>query len=212
MALDGSSTSVMAHNNPYHSHVSDYYGRKLSNKPDVVPSGVTERKVSPSDKPDMVVLDVVGIKDSDAPGHRKKHETDTYVLGTIHPFRKTHRSVLGKCAQEFSLVTSDRRSWRILLFGVLNIVCTACLLMWCSSTNSMGEGSHTHYPACSEPHRTHTHTHTPLRSVIGLDQFLFNTNVTEFVKCGMNKSDVELYTEAHDDMDVCVCVCVRERI
>jgi len=105
MALDGSSTSVMAHNNPYHSHVSDYYGRKLSNKPDVVPSGVTERKVSPSDKPDMVVLDVLGIKDSgesfsralhthclwnisitvsfsspEAPGHRKKHETDTYVL------------------------------------------------------------------------------------------------------------------------------------
>ncbi|KAL0177068.1 hypothetical protein M9458_025962, partial [Cirrhinus mrigala] len=64
MALDGSSTSVMAHNNPYHSHVSDYYSRKLSNKPDVVPSGVTERKVSPSDKPDMVVLDVINIKDS----------------------------------------------------------------------------------------------------------------------------------------------------
>ncbi|KAK7140802.1 hypothetical protein R3I94_013168 [Phoxinus phoxinus] len=142
MALDGSSTSVMAHNNPYHSHVSDYYGRKLSNKPDVVPSGVTERKVSPSDKPDMVVLDV--IEDSDAPGHRKKHETDTYVLGTIHPFRKTHRSVLGKCAQEFSLVTSDRRSWRILLFGVLNLVCTACLLMWCSSTNSMALTAYTY--------------------------------------------------------------------
>lgn len=64
MALDGSSTSVMAHNNPYHSHMSDYYSRKLSNKPDVVPSGVTERKVSPSDKPDMVVLDVISIKDS----------------------------------------------------------------------------------------------------------------------------------------------------
>ncbi|KAK2896288.1 hypothetical protein QQF64_006328 [Cirrhinus molitorella] len=137
MALDGSSTSVMAHNNPYHSHVSDYYSRKLSNKPDVVPSGVTERKVSPSDKPDMVALDVINIKDSDVPVHRKKYETDTYVLGTIHPFRKTHRSVLGKFAQEFRLVTSDRRSWRILLFGVLNVICTGCLLMWCSSTNSM---------------------------------------------------------------------------
>ncbi|XP_051772012.1 zinc transporter 6 [Ctenopharyngodon idella] len=144
MALDGSSTSVMAHNNPYHSHISDYYNRKLSNKPDVVPSGVTERKVSPSDKPDMVVLDVISIKDSDAPVHRKKHETDTYVLGTIHPFRKTHRSVLGKFSQEFSLVTSDRRSWRILLFGVLNLVCTACLLMWCSSTNSMALTAYTY--------------------------------------------------------------------
>uniref|UniRef100_A0A672R8K5 Zinc transporter 6-like n=1 Tax=Sinocyclocheilus grahami TaxID=75366 RepID=A0A672R8K5_SINGR len=101
--------SVMAHNNPYHSHVSDYYSRKLSNKPDVVPSGVTERKVSPSDKPDMVALDVISIKDSEAPVHRKKHETDTYVLGTIHPFRRTHRSVLGRFVQELSLVTSDRR-------------------------------------------------------------------------------------------------------
>ncbi len=69
MALDGSSTSVMAHNNPYHSHVSDYYSRNLSNKPDVVPSGVTERKVTPSDRPDMVVLDVISIKDS---GERQK--------------------------------------------------------------------------------------------------------------------------------------------
>uniref|UniRef100_A0A671PV41 Cation efflux protein transmembrane domain-containing protein n=1 Tax=Sinocyclocheilus anshuiensis TaxID=1608454 RepID=A0A671PV41_9TELE len=78
---------------------------------------------------------------SDAPVHRKKREADTCVLGTIHPFRKTHRSVLGRFAQEFSLVTSDRRSWRILLFAVLNLICTACLLMWCSSTNSMGEHS-----------------------------------------------------------------------
>ncbi|XP_050981712.1 zinc transporter 6 isoform X2 [Labeo rohita] len=92
----------------------------------------------------MVALDVISIKDSDAPVHRKKHETDTYVLGTIHPFRKTHRSVLGKFAQEFSLVTSDRRSWRILLFGVLNLICTACLLMWCSSTNSMALTAYTY--------------------------------------------------------------------
>uniref|UniRef100_A0A8C2CLQ2 Solute carrier family 30 member 6 n=1 Tax=Cyprinus carpio TaxID=7962 RepID=A0A8C2CLQ2_CYPCA len=144
MALDGSSTSVMAHNNSYHSHVSDYYSRKLSNKPDVVPYGVTERKVSPSDRPDMVALDVISIKDSEAPVHRKKHETDTYVLGTIHPFRKTHRSVLGKFVQELRLVTSDRRSWRILLFAVLNLICTACLLMWCSSTNSMALTAYTY--------------------------------------------------------------------
>ncbi|XP_016331591.1 zinc transporter 6-like [Sinocyclocheilus anshuiensis] len=144
MALDGSSTSMMAHNNSYHSHVSDYYSRKLSNKPDVVPSGVAERKVSPSDKPDMVALDVISIKDSEAPVHRKKHETDTYVLGTIHPFRRTHRSVLGRFAQELSLVTSDRRSWRILLFAVFNLICTACLLMWSSSTNSMALTAYTY--------------------------------------------------------------------
>uniref|UniRef100_A0A8C2A7Y2 Solute carrier family 30 member 6 n=1 Tax=Cyprinus carpio TaxID=7962 RepID=A0A8C2A7Y2_CYPCA len=135
---DSSSTNVNGH------HVSDYYSRKLSNKPDVVPSGVTERKVSPSDRPDMVALDVISIKDSEAPVHRKKHETDTYVLGTIHPFRKTHRSVLGKFVQELRLVTSDRRSWRILLFAVLNLICTACLLMWCSSTNSMALTAYTY--------------------------------------------------------------------
>uniref|UniRef100_A0A8C1I0X1 Solute carrier family 30 member 6 n=1 Tax=Cyprinus carpio carpio TaxID=630221 RepID=A0A8C1I0X1_CYPCA len=64
--------------------------------------------------------------------------------GTIHPFRRSHRSVLGRFAQEFSLVTSDRRSWRILLFGVLNLICTACLLMWCSSTNSMALTAYTY--------------------------------------------------------------------
>uniref|UniRef100_A0A8C5G5X1 Zinc transporter 6-like n=1 Tax=Gouania willdenowi TaxID=441366 RepID=A0A8C5G5X1_GOUWI len=70
--------------------------------------------------------------------------------GTIHPFRKTHRSMVGKLVQEFRLVSSDRRSWRILVFGVLNLLCTGCLLMWCSSTNSMGEQTHTHtYLGCN---------------------------------------------------------------
>uniref|UniRef100_A0A673GPW0 Cation efflux protein transmembrane domain-containing protein n=1 Tax=Sinocyclocheilus rhinocerous TaxID=307959 RepID=A0A673GPW0_9TELE len=144
------SSCPSAVSNPYHIHVSDYYSRSLSNKPDVVPSGVTERKVSPSDKPDMVALDVISIKESDAPVHRKKREADTGVLGTIHPFRRTHRSVLGRVAQEFSLVTSDRRSWRILLFAVLNLICMACLLMWCSSTNSMGEHSQHTLPSIFE--------------------------------------------------------------
>uniref|UniRef100_A0A673W563 Solute carrier family 30 member 6 n=1 Tax=Salmo trutta TaxID=8032 RepID=A0A673W563_SALTR len=85
----------------------------------------------------MVAVDVVNINDSDITIHRKKQETDTYLLGTIHPFRKTHRSFFGKLSQEFRLVTSDRRSWRILVFGMLNVLCTGCLLMWCSSTNSM---------------------------------------------------------------------------
>uniref|UniRef100_A0A3B3ZZV9 Cation efflux protein transmembrane domain-containing protein n=1 Tax=Periophthalmus magnuspinnatus TaxID=409849 RepID=A0A3B3ZZV9_9GOBI len=75
--------------------------------------------------------------------------------GTIHPFRKTHRSIFGKLTQEFSLVASDRRSWRILVFGALNLLCTGCLLMWCSSTNSMGELTHTYAHA-------NTHTHADL--------------------------------------------------
>uniref|UniRef100_A0A4W6BRJ0 Solute carrier family 30 member 6 n=1 Tax=Lates calcarifer TaxID=8187 RepID=A0A4W6BRJ0_LATCA len=64
--------------------------------------------------------------------------------GTIHPFRKTHRSIFGKLLQEFRLVASDRRSWRILLFGSLNLLCTGCLLMWCSSTNSMALTAYTY--------------------------------------------------------------------
>ncbi|XP_030626816.1 zinc transporter 6 [Chanos chanos] len=141
MAMDGTSTSPTGL--PYH-NVSDFYPRKFGPKPDVVPSGVTERKVGPLDKPDMVAVDVINIKESDTPVHRKKQEKDTYVLGTIHPFRKSHRSIFGKLSQEFCLVASDRRSWRILLFGVLNVMCTACLLMWCSSTNSMALTAYTY--------------------------------------------------------------------
>ncbi|XP_023183211.1 zinc transporter 6 [Xiphophorus maculatus] len=122
----------------------DFYPRKFGSKPDVVPSGVTERKVVPLDKPDMVSVDVINIKEPDVPLHRKKHEHDASVLGTIHPFRKTHRSVIGKLLQEFRLVSSDRRSWRILLFGALNLLCTGCLLLWCSSTNSMALTAYTY--------------------------------------------------------------------
>uniref|UniRef100_A0A3P8XEE4 Cation efflux protein transmembrane domain-containing protein n=1 Tax=Esox lucius TaxID=8010 RepID=A0A3P8XEE4_ESOLU len=66
------------------------------------------------------------------------------IIGTIHPFRKTHRSLFGKLSQEFRLVTSDRRSWRILVFGLLNLLCTGCLLLWCSSTNSMALTAYTY--------------------------------------------------------------------
>uniref|UniRef100_A0A674PM90 Solute carrier family 30 member 6 n=1 Tax=Takifugu rubripes TaxID=31033 RepID=A0A674PM90_TAKRU len=64
--------------------------------------------------------------------------------GTIHPFRKTHRSIFGKLLQEFTLVCSDRRCWTILLFGALNLLNTGCLLMWCSSTNSMALTAYTY--------------------------------------------------------------------
>ncbi|XP_014010325.1 zinc transporter 6 [Salmo salar] len=139
MAMDGMTTSPSGLS--YH-NVGDFYTRKFGSKPDVVPSGVTERKVGPLDKPDMVAVDV--INDSDIPLHRKKHETDMFVLGTIHPFRKTHRSFFGKLSQEFRLVTSDRQSWRILVFSMLNVLCTGCLLMWCSSTNSMALTAYTY--------------------------------------------------------------------
>ncbi|XP_020772666.2 LOW QUALITY PROTEIN: zinc transporter 6 [Boleophthalmus pectinirostris] len=145
MAMDAhggmmSTSAALAYHN-----VGDYYPRKFGPKPDVVPSGVTERKVGPMDKPDMVAVDVINIPEPDVPNvHRKKHEHDTYVLGTIHPFRKTHRSIFGKLTQEFSLVASDRRSWRILVFGALNLLCTGCLLMWCSSTNSMALTAYTY--------------------------------------------------------------------
>uniref|UniRef100_A0A6I8R5M3 Zinc transporter 6 n=1 Tax=Xenopus tropicalis TaxID=8364 RepID=A0A6I8R5M3_XENTR len=64
------------------------------------------------------------------------------LKGTIYLFRKTQRSLLGKLTQEFRLVTADRRSWKILLFGAINVVCTGFLLTWCSSTNSMGKQSY----------------------------------------------------------------------
>ncbi|XP_028676436.1 zinc transporter 6 [Erpetoichthys calabaricus] len=141
MAADGSSTSPALHS---YVNVGDYYPRKLGPKPDVVPSGVTERKINPQDKPDMVVLDVINVKEPDIPIHRKKQETDTYVLGTIHPFRKSQRSIFGKFIQEFQLVSSDKRSWKILLFGFFNLICTSFLLMWCSSTNSMALTAYTY--------------------------------------------------------------------
>ncbi|KAF7645542.1 hypothetical protein LDENG_00202640, partial [Lucifuga dentata] len=107
MALDGMMMSTSSPAVSFHS--GDFYPRKFGPKPDVVPSGVTERKVGPLDKPDMVSVDVINGTDSDVPVHRKKQEHDTYVLGTIHPFRKTHRSIFGKVLQEFRLVASDRR-------------------------------------------------------------------------------------------------------
>ncbi|XP_032072183.1 zinc transporter 6 [Thamnophis elegans] len=65
-------------------------------------------------------------------------------MGTIYLFRKSQRSLLGKLTQEFRTVTADRRSWKILLFGTINILCTAFLLMWCSSTNSIALTAYTY--------------------------------------------------------------------
>ncbi|XP_020643780.1 zinc transporter 6 [Pogona vitticeps] len=65
-------------------------------------------------------------------------------MGTIHLFRKSQRSLLGKLTQEFRSVAADRRSWKILLFGAINIVCTGFLLMWCSSTNSIALTAYTY--------------------------------------------------------------------
>ncbi|XP_007435410.1 zinc transporter 6 isoform X1 [Python bivittatus] len=65
-------------------------------------------------------------------------------MGTIHLFRKSQRSLLGKLTQEFRSVAADRRSWKILLFGAINVVCTGFLLMWCSSTNSIALTAYTY--------------------------------------------------------------------
>ncbi|XP_011899485.1 PREDICTED: zinc transporter 6 isoform X3 [Cercocebus atys] len=65
-------------------------------------------------------------------------------MGTIHLFRKPQRSFFGKLLREFRLVAADRRSWKILLFGVINLICTGFLLMWCSSTNSIALTAYTY--------------------------------------------------------------------
>uniref|UniRef100_A0A5F5PZE9 Zinc transporter 6 n=1 Tax=Equus caballus TaxID=9796 RepID=A0A5F5PZE9_HORSE len=65
-------------------------------------------------------------------------------MGTIHLFRKPQRSFFGKILQEFRLVAADRRSWKILLFGAINLTCTGFLLMWCSSTNSIALTAYTY--------------------------------------------------------------------
>ncbi|XP_059104488.1 zinc transporter 6 isoform X1 [Peromyscus eremicus] len=65
-------------------------------------------------------------------------------MGTIHLFRKPQRSFFGKLLQEFRLVAADRRSWKILLFGAVNVLCTGFLLMWCSSTNSIALTAYTY--------------------------------------------------------------------
>ncbi|KAF6106241.1 solute carrier family 30 member 6 [Phyllostomus discolor] len=65
-------------------------------------------------------------------------------MGTIHLFRKSQRSFVGKLLQEFRLVAADRRSWKILLFGAINLTCTGFLLMWCSSTNSIALTAYTY--------------------------------------------------------------------
>lgn len=61
MAMDGmmSTSSGLSYHN-----AGDFYPRKFGPKPDVVPSGVTERKVGPLDKPDMVSVDVINVSDS----------------------------------------------------------------------------------------------------------------------------------------------------
>ncbi|XP_078729347.1 zinc transporter 6 [Lampetra fluviatilis] len=122
-----------------------YYPRKLGPKPDVVPTEVTERKISAyaTYRPDMVSVDVARLNSAE-PVHKTLHLGNQYVSGTIHPFRKSQRSLLSRLIQESTLVASDRRSRKIFVFGVLNVVCTALLITWCSSTNSMALTAYTY--------------------------------------------------------------------
>lgn len=62
-AMDGRMMSTSS-SLPFHHSAGDFYPRKLGPKPDVVPCGVTERKVAPLDKPDMVTVDVINVGDS----------------------------------------------------------------------------------------------------------------------------------------------------
>uniref|UniRef100_A0A8C8F254 Cation efflux protein transmembrane domain-containing protein n=1 Tax=Oncorhynchus tshawytscha TaxID=74940 RepID=A0A8C8F254_ONCTS len=44
----------------------------------------------------------------------------------------------------FNVMLCVFQSWRILVFSMLNVLCTGCLLMWCSSTNSMALTAYTY--------------------------------------------------------------------
>lgn len=105
------------------------------------------------------------------------------------------------------------QSWRILLFGVLNLLCTGCLLMWCSSTNSMGEHTHTHVKqtqwqregdTCKlaqtdrNTHRTNTHFEAETQTLTGGDACRHTVN-TDW--------QLDTHTDAYTWKRVCVCVC-----
>lgn len=87
------------------------------------------------------------------------------------------------------------QSWRILLFGALNLLCTGCLLMWCSSTNSMGEftpPTHTHTVNQIDVHRL---TETRTRSTSDVNRHRFPSTHSK-----------HWLTVAHIYTAVCVCV------
>lgn len=78
---------------PYH-NVGEFYPRKFGPKPDVVPSGVTERKVMPLDKPDMVTVDVLNVSDAgllcyNANANSTPHSQTFYQFSTFRRLKPT---------------------------------------------------------------------------------------------------------------------------
>ncbi|XP_077968202.1 zinc transporter 6-like [Styela clava] len=59
------------------------------------------------------------------------------ISGTIHPFHKSHSTVLGQFQEEFRLLLT-RRNVRVAAFFIfINCLVIMCLSMWSSSTNSL---------------------------------------------------------------------------
>lgn len=75
------------------------------------------------------------------------------VLCSCFSFFKPHRCifVLYFTSSENLHVYSPQQSWKILLFGAINLICIGFLLMWCSSTNSIGR-----WLSCNEASNSYT--------------------------------------------------------
>lgn len=98
-------------NPPYH-NVGEFYPRKFGPKPDVVPSGVTERKVMPLDKPDMVTLDVLNVIEAgllcyNANANSTSH-SQTYQFSTFR--RLKHTFLLGSFSYMYAYKYKCRHS------------------------------------------------------------------------------------------------------
>uniref|UniRef100_A0A8C4N054 Solute carrier family 30 member 6 n=1 Tax=Eptatretus burgeri TaxID=7764 RepID=A0A8C4N054_EPTBU len=122
----------------------DFLPRRLGPKPDVVPTEVIERKTAPcgGQPPDMVTVNIPHVGSGLV--QQKLNLGNQYVSGTIHPFRKPQKTIASRLIREFSLVSTDRRARKVVLFGILNILCTGVLVSWCHSTNSMALMAYTY--------------------------------------------------------------------
>uniref|UniRef100_UPI00358F0D11 zinc transporter 6 isoform X2 n=1 Tax=Myxine glutinosa TaxID=7769 RepID=UPI00358F0D11 len=122
----------------------DFLPRRLGPKPDVVPTEVIERKTAPygGERPDMVTVNIAHLGSGLV--QQKLNLGNQYVSGTIHPFRKPQKTIASRLIREFSLVSTDRRARKVVLFGILNILCTGVLISWCNSTNSMALTAYTY--------------------------------------------------------------------
>ncbi|MGH0143827.1 UNVERIFIED_CONTAM: hypothetical protein FKN15_001252 [Acipenser sinensis] len=107
MASESSSMSLAGLS---YTNVGDYYPRKFGPKPDVVPSGVTERKNIPLDKPDMVALDVINIKE---PGsvplfHQQHTSVDGYHEPHVQPSKSSSRQNIPRCRNSITSTTEEQ--------------------------------------------------------------------------------------------------------